>query len=408
MRKHRDFSIKSLNLPTKRKQLLTMKKYFKTDLSFYQLIIWAIALFMIACSPDHDDELSGMPPIGEVTSPQAEYGMAKIILMHTPGKEVEGQRGLHKVFNHDEMKEEHRQYKNTLKQNGITIYELTDVLQFAPIDKLRSIAQEVSYQDISQMNSSELVEHIITTPPLKGIYFTRDQSISTPRGEVICKMTRSHRQPEPKIIDLCYQVLGLNIAHHINGADAQMEGGDYLPFGTLSFIGEGQRTNRTAILELLEADAIGHDTVVVVKDARRNSVQMHLDTYFNIIDRNLVTLHEARINATEDSPYYLAIDIYTRPHGERNYQLTQTDISLVTFLQQKGITIIPISDADENRYASNYLCIGPRHIIAPDGQSDELKQKFTQNHVTVEWVKLDELTEGAGAAHCMTQVFCRQ
>ena len=385
-----------------------MKKYFKTSLSFYQLIFLGIAIFFAACSPDHDDERTIITPIEEITSPQAEYTTAKTILMHTPGQEVQGQRGLHKVFNYDGMKEEHQQYIKTLKQNGITIYELTDVLQFAPIDKLRSIAQEISYQDISQMNTSELIEHIITTPPLKGIYFTRDQSISTPRGEVICKMTLSHRHPEPKIIDLCYQVLGVKVVHHINGTDAKMEGGDYLPFGTLSFIGEGLRTNRTAILELLEADAIGHDTVVVVKDARRNTVQMHLDTYFNIIDRDLVTLHEARINATEDSPYYLAVDIYTRPHGERNYQLTQTNTSLVSFLQQRGITIIPISDADENRFASNYLCIGPRHIIAPDGQSEELKQKFTQYHVNVEWVKLDELAEGAGAAHCMTQVFCRQ
>ncbi len=47
----------------------------------------------------------------------------------------------------------------------------------------------------------------------------------------------------------------------------------------------------------MQADGFGHDTIVVVKDALRNSLQMHLDTYFNIIGKDLVTLPAQRINA---------------------------------------------------------------------------------------------------------------
>ena len=222
------------------------------------------------------------------------------------------------------------------------------------------------------------------------------------------KMRLVHRKHEPALIALCYEQLGEKIAYTIEGNNAYLEGGDYLPFGTLSFIGEGQRTNRAAIEELLQADAIGHDTLVVVKDALFNTSQMHLDTYFNIIDSNLVTLPSARMNAQAGEANYVAIDIYARAPGRLKYKQITTNGSLVKFLQGRGIQIIPLSDEDEQHFGSNYLCIAPRHIMATDNVSDDFRTKMERNQVKVEYIKLDELTEGNGCAHCMTQVLVRQ
>ena len=46
----------------------------------------------------------------------------------------------------------------------------------------------------------------------------------------------------------------------------------------------------------------------------------------------------------------------------------------------------------------------PRHIMAVGNQSRELQQAFAKHGVTVEWIPLETLIKGYGAAHCMTQV----
>lgn len=55
----------------------------------------------------------------------------------------------------------------------------------------------------------------------------------------------------------------------------------------------------------------------------------------------------------------------------------------------------------------NYLTIAPRHIMAVAGQSKAYQQRLADAGVTVEWIPLESLIDGDGAAHCMTQVLKR-
>lgn len=330
---------------------------------------------MTACSDD--EEQLPVVPMAERRLPAAEYEPAVAVLMHEPGTEVQGYGGLTKVFDVEAMQQEHRAYVELLRKNGIHVYEAGSLLEG------------------------------VSLSGLKGFYFTRDQSITTLRGHVLCQMANSQRRQEPELIRQCYRRMGRSVCYEVKGTDSRLEGGDYLPFGTLAFIGEGARTNRAAIEELMEADAFGHDTVVVVKDRLRHSLLMHLDTYFNIIDRDLVTLPASRVAAAGDSPRYVAVDVFARGVGERAYRQVAADVSLVTFLHDRGIRIVELTADDETNYVSNFLCIAPRHIIAIDRMSQKTREVLETLGVTVEQVKLDELTEGAGAAHCMTQVLSR-
>jgi arginine deiminase len=114
------------------------------------------------------------------------------------------------------------------------------------------------------------------------------------------------------------------------------------------------------------------------------------------------------MNAQAGESNHVAIDIYTRAPGRLKYKQTTTNGSLVKFLQDRHIQIIPLSDEDEQHFGSNYLCIAPRHIMVTDGVSEDFKKKMEHYKVKVEYIKLDELTEGNGCAHCMTQVLVRQ
>ena len=388
----------------------------------------------------------------EMGYPQAEWSRAGTILMHTPGQElfcgvIHPAAGLFEdYFDVDRAADEHRGYIALLEANGIRVHTVRDILDEVGIDSLRMLAADELIFDISgiadedaaeseayrhellgKMSRNDLIRCILLQPtvklsrtdnntgyeaqyslnPLMNLYFTRDQSSTTPRGLVICKMNSSQRLPETKIIELCYNHLGLKPVLRIEG-DGRLEGGDYLPAGNVSFIGNGMRTNDAGIRQMMEADAFGHDTVVVVRDHKFWQMQMHLDTYFNIIDRDLCTLVRSRLEAKPGDPEYGTCDVWVRQPGAKAYALWKQGLPFVEYVRSRGFEIIPIDYDDEMHYANNFLTIAPRHIMAVGGQSNELQQRFADAGVTVEWVPLESLIDGYGAAHCMTQVLQRE
>ena len=258
----------------------------------------------------------------EMVYPQAEWSKAGNILMYTPGQElfngvIHPSAGLFEdYFDVDKAAEEHRGYIRMLEANGIRVHTIYDILEEVGIDSLRALAGKVLVYDISsipdedaekteayrqevlqKMSRNDMIRCILLQPtvklsktdhntgyeaqyiqnPLMNLYFTRDQSITTPRGHIICNMNSKQRAPETEIINLCYEHLGLKPILHVAG-DGRLEGGDYIPAGNISLIGCGMRTNDEGIRQLIEADAFGHDTVVVVRDHKLWQMQMHLDT----------------------------------------------------------------------------------------------------------------------------------
>ena len=380
--------------------------------------------------------------------PQAEWDNAQAILMHTPGEElfdgvIHPYAGLFEYyFDVDKAAEEHRGYIEALKRNGIEVYTIRELLGQVSMDRLRVYAMNsITYDTsalteaeavkneayrlsiIEQMSRADLIRCILLRPtvklyntanntgveavythsPLMNLYFTRDQSITTPRGHIIAQMNSTQRADETQIVALCYEQLGVKPILTITG-DGRLEGGDYLRGGTISYIGCGMRTNLDAIEQIMRADAFGHDTVAVVNDHKWWQMQMHLDTYFNIIDKDLCTLVESRYHAKEGDPEWVTVDLYTRKPGEKDYTLSQREVPFVEFLEQKGFSIIPIKLEDELHYANNFLTIAPRHIMAVGNQSRELQRALAKHGVKVEWIPLETLIKGYGAAHCMTQV----
>ena len=387
--------------------------------------------------------------------PQAEYDKAGSILMYTPGTElfdgvIHPDAGLYdRYFDIDKASEEHRNYISMIEGQGCTVHTVKNTLLSMPHSKLVALAEtSLSYdvsnlpisereaqatykqQVLTSMSNSDLVRVIINRPtvilkksgintgyeahylhnPLMNMYFLRDQSISTPKGHILCRMNSSQRGPEVDIIEACYEQLGESAIYRVKGEDSYLEGGDYIPFGTISLIGQGLRTNQNAIDELLENDCFGHDTVVVVRERWKDQYQMHLDTFFNVIDKDLCTMCFNRYDAKDVNDInYLTMDMYVRPAGEKTYRLDSacSGKGFREFLQARGVKIIRISKEDADHYANNYLTVDARHIMSVAGQSKDLEAEYERNGVEVVWVPLENLIGGYGAAHCMTQVLSR-
>ena len=387
--------------------------------------------------------------------PQAEYHRAGSILMYTPGIElfdgvIHPDAGLYeKYFDIDKAADEHRNYIAMLEKDGCTVRTVTNTLLSMPHDRLIALAgpsltYDVSNLEMSErgaqalykrevlasMSNSDLVRIIINRPtvilkksgintgfeaqyvhnPLMNMYFLRDQSITTPKGHIMCRMNSSQRAPEVDIIEACYEQLGEPAVYRVKGEDSYLEGGDYIPFGTISLIGQGLRTSQKAIDELLENNCFGHDTVVVVRERWKDQYQMHLDTYFNVIDKDLCTMCFNRYDAKDISDInYLTMDMYVRSPGQTAYRLDErcSGKGFREFLESRGVKIIRVSKEDADHYANNFLTIDARHIMSVAGQSKALESEYAKNGVRVEWVPLDNLIGGYGAAHCMTQVLNR-
>ena len=139
---------------------------------------------------------------------------------------------------------------------NIRVHTVTDILNSVSIDTLRMLADKELIYDISampdadrdaseayrqevlaQMSRADLIRCILLRPvvrlfptdnntgvsaeyihdPLMNLYFTRDQSITTPCGHIICRMNSPQRAAETDVIELCYRHMGVAPILRIEG-----------------------------------------------------------------------------------------------------------------------------------------------------------------------------------------------
>jgi arginine deiminase len=242
-----------------------------------------------------------------------------------------------------------------------------------------------------------------TIRPMMNLMFMRDQMIVTPKGAVIGRLHSPQRIGERHVAEFCLNRLGIKPIFRLRGETNFLEGGDYIYFaGDTSFIGCGMRTSRSAIGMLLDNDVFGTDRVVVVRDSLHWQAQMHLDTYFGIIDEGLAVLSENRLNAMPEAPEFLTVDVYVRK--DNGYVIETHNKPFTELLADMGYDIIPVPMEDSMNFGANFVTVAPRKIVATAGQSAAYVGALANAGVEVIWVALDNCTKGYGAAHCLTQV----
>jgi len=132
--------------------------------------------------------------------------------------------------------------------------------------------------------------------------------------------------------------------------------------------------------------------------------QMHLDTYFAMLDRDLALCLDTRLEGDAEP----AVKVYT-PQGRAEaftYALTRT-VLFSRYLAEKGIQTIPISEAEQAQFAANVLTIAPRKVIAVKQASEAILERLRQQGVEVIPVDFEALTGGYGGPHCASQVLLR-
>ncbi len=205
--------------------------------------------------------------------------------------------------------------------------------------------------------------------PLANLYFLRDQQALTANGFVLGRMAKPQRRNEPMLTGALLRAWGARILTEIR-SPGTFEGGDFLPLGDAALLGRGDRTNASGVRQILAAP-IGFDEVAVVHqpshpaipvDAPDPMIDMHLDTYLNIPGERLAVGCDALLRRART-------DVYRRT-GRGTLVRDPTHLSLHDYLTGKGFEIVDLSTLEQMSYASNFLCVRDRHILAVEVEQE--------------------------------------
>lgn len=399
----------------------------------------------------------------------SEIGKLKTVMLHRPGKELENLAPdiLHRMLIDDIpylkiAQEEHDAFAHVLRQQGIKVLYLEDLLAESLTDEkvrrafLDQLLDESSIkkQDplhqlllnyLQELPTKEMVKTVIagirkstihnSTPsladlaedpdhpfyldPMPNVYFTRDQQAAIGSGMTINRMTFRARRRESLFMETILKnhpdfknatiPVWRDRYHH-----GRLEGGDELVLNNhVLAVGISQRTSATAITDLAH-NLFGHssyDTILAIK-IPHNHAMMHLDTVFTMINYDQFTVHPFILDKAGK------IDIYIlQPDDHNGVKITEKN-DLVQVLKENlhlsELDLIPTGGGDpiaapreQWNDGSNTLAIAPGEVVTYDRNyvSNDLLRK---HGIIVHEIRSSELSRGRGGPRCMSCPLIRE
>ncbi len=411
---------------------------------------------------------------------KSEWSQLESVALHNPSFEaffgvIDPRASLYeRAFDRKGAENEHYAFAETLSGSGIKVHMLDETIGIAAKKasfrrKLEGLASSaIRYSGSGSSNGKKAFDdyihsysaddllliaklkpearssngrlNFVINEPLSNLYFMRDQQITTPEGIIIGRMAKRQRSFETEITKLFFDALGIKYKTPTYG-NGRLEGGDFIPCGSFALMGIGDRTNIEGVKAVMKS-LHEFDEVAVVKQPKHplmlNSfdpmVDMHLDTYFNIIGNGIAV---GQLNLIKKA----RIEVF-RNKDDLGWQIGErTD--LYSYMLEKGFSVIGLSMLEQASFGSNLLCLRDKKIISVDCGttakkvvkafaemaatdksykliSRELKNEYSKGMYNfpsnkiirdygIDDIKLDlsNLTGGYGGAHCMSCIIRR-
>lgn len=271
----------------------------------------------------------------------SEYSRLRAVLLHRPGKEVEGVDPGAVRFREAVDPEKFRSQHDTLAQyyrdHGIQVFYTPGVREDRP-----------------------------------NAVFCRDKLFMTPEGAIICRLGMAERRGEERYVAQACADLGIPIVKTIAG-DGIFEGANAMWVD-----------RRCVILSLsVRANRSGYDqmTSELTRQGVTDIIPMqipyghcHIDGLLNIASEDTVLLHAMQV------PY-----------------------EVVDRLKKKGFNVLETPSLTETKYgcATNFVALDNGHVVTSN-QSPQAVELLEKNGIKVDVLDLSELNKGWGSVHCMT------
>ncbi|WP_331236073.1 arginine deiminase family protein [Natronorarus salvus] len=295
----------------------------------------------------------------------------------------------------------------------------TALAEMSPADRLTAVATGLRATLDGHQNDPEI--EVAMSGVASNLYFQRDDQLLADRSPVVCRPYSEVRVREMPLVRAGWESLGED---PIVAGPEPIEGGDFLPLDEFALLmvsaaldGEEHvlRTSVAAGEALLESGALGYEEVGLVRapleaDRReaasrgRESRLMHLDGWCNVPAEGLAVVRES---LAEEA----TVEVYRR-EGD-GYRHDRTERSLLAYLRRKEYETI---DAPyDERWATNFLTIDDGTVVAvaesTQGTEGQTIRRMREAGIEVVpdgvGMRVNELTKGGGAVHCMTQPIAR-
>ena len=374
-----------------------------------------------------------------------EYENLKIVLVHTPGSEINQLTpdNLSRLLFEDMPYlpiaiEEHNQFKKKMKENGTKVIEITklfnDVIKKSEIykDTIRIFLSEIKQKTaavlnhvnifLESINRKEFINYFIqgltykeiglssddnfVIDPIPNLMFQRDPMFIVGDSLFISNMSSKARKRETfisKIVTENHEIFSKNKIYDLNNFEGTIEGGDVILFNNMVWIGISERTTKNAVENLSKIlQRNQKDLKIIAFQIPPKRAYMHLDTIISIIDTNTFLI---------DPVAFKKVKIYD---VNKNFsEIKQSFVEWVLGLNSRNRVITVggsnsiISQREQWNDGANVLALDNNKIIVYERNSitnSILKKK----NVKVITINSSELSRGRGGPHCMSMPLSRE
>lgn len=296
------------------------------------------------------------------------FGRLKTVMLNRPDKALAkvtkdnmGYFLFDCVPNVDKYLEEHRQYGQLLEQNGVTVYQLPELVT----------------------RNTELVER------LPNLAYLHDVAVISSKGAIVSKMSSQGRSHEEIPVLEALSKLGIPILYEPNEGDA-FEGCLLVDTDTV-FVADTERHDRPSIQRFINL-ILGYFTQVIYTVIPKERRFMHPDMVLNRMTENLMVYYQ---------PAFLETFLVSKKG------VAQIDIK--KWLQNRNIELVPLSDTEQQRWGSSFVPLEPGLIINYDISLDMQTIK-TLEREGIRFIHFhpDALLAGGGSLRCLTMRVLRE
>jgi N-dimethylarginine dimethylaminohydrolase len=245
----------------------------------------------------------------------------------------------------------------------------------APPDFARAVDESDAFVALLE-DAGATVERL---PPAAGTtldsIYTRDASIVSPHGVILCTMGKAARRGEPAAQDAAFRQLGIPIAGQI-APPGSLEGGDLIWLDAATVVvGRGYRTNAEGIrqLRLLLGPAV-EVLEVPLPHWRGETDVMHLMSLISPVRHDLAVIYAPLLPV---------------PFRE--------------WLIGRGIGFVEVPDAEFDTMGTNVLALGPDRSVMLRGNPVTRARLEAAGVDVIEYDGREISVKGAGGPTCLTR-----